>query len=512
MIKRKFANDEYTLSYNGNVFCVISQTDIKGSGTQNSPYVVNSTKGFLYLTNLSLSNIYLTSKHIELSNNIVLNDEAFDENGTPSGGDGKVYSWKGIAFANISMNGKDYVIKGMYINDSQKTGLGLFARGYIQTLVENLRFKNVYLNGYEQVTAIGYRVETVKNCHVLSGTLRNNGKNYACGLVMISTYISNCTNYASVYGGTYVDGILFQLNKNGICENNKNFGKIIGKSSVSGICSYVSNGTFQYCENNGEIYASSHMAAGIIAELSSGIVSLFNCVNYGKVSSPDYSGAIVSNVRKGLGLLIKNCKNYDSNARASMIGYVTATAENGNINIINCETYADRGLINWVDGTGKTIINIIGCKIYRKAVSGACCCYNYSPASNIELNIKNVYINVKALPKKFSLISYAPGTSVSIENVVVDLECSNTSGMDFIRHASYKKDTDVKEINVKSYIINVKTPTTQENYYYGSNFSGFYVSWRTGQIGLIALDGKGGFQGKIDEEWLLNKGYEKKTI
>ena len=47
--------------------------------------------------------------------------------------------------------------------------------------------------------------------------------------------------------------------------------------------------------------------------------------------------------------------------------------------------------------------------------------------------------------------------------------------------------------------------------YYGSNFFGFYFSWKLGKIGLVALDGRGVFQGSIDEEWLLNKGFEKKT-
>ena len=50
------------------------------------------------------------------------------------------------------------------------------------------------------------------------------------------------------------------------------------------------------------------------------------------------------------------------------------------------------------------------------------------------------------------------------------------------------------------------------NQYYGEDFSGFYYSWKLGKIGLVALDGRGQFQGAIDEEWLLNKGYEKKTI
>ena len=49
-------------------------------------------------------------------------------------------------------------------------------------------------------------------------------------------------------------------------------------------------------------------------------------------------------------------------------------------------------------------------------------------------------------------------------------------------------------------------------YYIGNNFSGFYFSWKLGKIGLITFDGRGSFQGKIDEEWLKNNGFEKKVV
>ena len=46
--------------------------------------------------------------------------------------------------------------------------------------------------------------------------------------------------------------------------------------------------------------------------------------------------------------------------------------------------------------------------------------------------------------------------------------------------------------------------------FYGSDFSDFYVDFKTGKIGLKALSGKGFYQGKVTEEWLLSKGFEKK--
>ena len=47
--------------------------------------------------------------------------------------------------------------------------------------------------------------------------------------------------------------------------------------------------------------------------------------------------------------------------------------------------------------------------------------------------------------------------------------------------------------------------------FYGTDFSGFYVDWKTGKIGLKSMSGKGFFQGEVNEEYLKQKGFAKKV-
>ena len=44
--------------------------------------------------------------------------------------------------------------------------------------------------------------------------------------------------------------------------------------------------------------------------------------------------------------------------------------------------------------------------------------------------------------------------------------------------------------------------------YYGTDFSGLYIDWKTGKIGLKALSGKGFYQGEVSEEVLKQKGFQ----
>ena len=49
-------------------------------------------------------------------------------------------------------------------------------------------------------------------------------------------------------------------------------------------------------------------------------------------------------------------------------------------------------------------------------------------------------------------------------------------------------------------------------YFFGSDFSDFYVSLKTGKIGLKTRDGNGFLQAKVSKDVLERKGFEKKTI
>ena len=56
--------------------------------------------------------------------------------------------------------------------------------------------------------------------------------------------------------------------------------------------------------------------------------------------------------------------------------------------------------------------------------------------------------------------------------------------------------------------------STKENKgcYYGSKFDKFFVDHKTGNIGLKAFSGRGTFQGKVTEDLMQKREYEKKTI
>ena len=48
--------------------------------------------------------------------------------------------------------------------------------------------------------------------------------------------------------------------------------------------------------------------------------------------------------------------------------------------------------------------------------------------------------------------------------------------------------------------------------FYGTDFSGFYTDWKSGEIEIKALSGKGFYQVSVTEEMLLAKGFVKKVV
>lgn len=88
-----------------------------------------------------------------------------------------------------------------------------------------------------------------------------------------------------------------------------------------------------------------------------------------------------------------------------------------------------------------------------------------------------------------------------LRNILINLQNTSFDMSTYYKSNSVKADVDGLIYLCKG---------NRYNSYYGSDFSDFYFAWRTGKVGLISLDGRGQFQGVIDEEWLSNKGYTKK--
>ncbi len=129
--------------------------------------------------------------------------------------------------------------------------------------------------------------------------------------------------------------------------------------------------------------------------------------------------------------------------------------------------------------------------------------YSYTEISNIKIKVKS-----PSSIKDFRIFHSTYDTStVIIENIMLDVECDSTSATAFLLNSGSKKGIDLK-----SYVINIKTSTATKKFYYGSDFSDYFVNFKTGNIGLKAMDRKGFYYGKIDESWLQNMGYTKKTV
>ena len=94
--------------------------------------------------------------------------------------------------------------------------------------------------------------------------------------------------------------------------------------------------------------------------------------------------------------------------------------------------------------------------------------------------------------------------SLHLKNIIFNIDGS-------INNFKLHSNNVVKNnLHVDGVIVKIENNEVLDSLYYGSDFSAFYVSWKTGKIGLKVLDGKGFYQGKVTEEVLDNKGYTKK--
>jgi hypothetical protein len=229
-ITRTTKNGITSLSYNGAVFDTITQKDLTGAGTKTDPYVIHSTRGFLYIQSHGMSGININDKYIELNCDVVLNDETFDKNGNPIGGDGVIYRWAPVYYGTKAFfNGNNHHVTGMYINDSTLTTQGLF--GSVFNVMENLTVENFFVLGKSNLFAIANSANLARNLTTKNGTIR--GKTTIGGILMSAGKAYDCTNYTDTIATSYDMGGCFRAVT--YAENCKNYGTIKGMQNMGGI-------------------------------------------------------------------------------------------------------------------------------------------------------------------------------------------------------------------------------------------------------------------------------------
>jgi len=488
-IKRTTANGETKLSYNGNVFYTVTSQDLTGTGSQTDPYIVNSLKGFLYLSNDRLGRGFY-DKFVKLNCDIVLNEEIFDKNGNPSGGDGVVYSWpNNISGYALKLDGNGNSIIGVYHNNPQSTTVTRFLAGSV-TEIKNINFINTFLSGRSEVYGLGNAVKRISNVNMYGTIMGSQGS--VSAFVVNAAKISDCKNYAEVHAaGNRCSGFVLLPDDTEI-RNCKNYGNIYGAGIIGGIAAfaYMANCDIIGCVNYGNITSSADQSRGGIIGIVSGVVNIINCANYGNI----YCKA---NAISG-GLIGQIINSYGSNDDFYVCANIKNTKIELDYNFSNCSAvfaYMQKNAARKMD------VNIDGLIVnVKNADERKFCGMSYNPAGKegTVLNFKNIVINAET--SDYGVYYFFEGMpyELKLKNVIVMGNCSLFNTTDLNSEFYYIDGYICFGSNTKLYI--------------GENFANFYFSWRTGKIGLVTLDGRGSFQGKIDEDWLLNKGFEKKVI
>ncbi len=515
-ITKKTANGETELSYNGNVFYTITSDDLTGSGSQTAPYVVNSTKGFYYLTNRSLAKLVLNSSYIELNCDVVLNDETFDEKGNANGGDGSVYQWSRIYAAEVTINGKNHTIQGMYINEPTGSNMGLFISN-VQKKVENLFFSNVFIHGWFNNSVLGMSTKEVNNVIVKNGTII--GGHGVAGIVSIGYNVSNCINRANIYleqkEGIYYSnagGIISSTRENfGKAKIEKciNYGNIKAIQYVGSIVGYFRGGVISDCLNYGKISVSSYGCGGLVGTFSSsennnmdGVIK--NSKNYGLLQTTyknsESFGGVIGSVTANL--IIDNSSNEGMiiGKAGDIIGTIGNTANKISVSIVNSQIKSKyENLIGMKGSSAQNVDFLFRNNRIETITSQLFIFKNMYSGLNITMMNNKIYGNNKTICL-VGLISLGESIRLDIQNMLIE-----GSSFNVVSQSSYINRINM--INSQILVLN-----DLEKHYYGTDFSGFYYSWKLGKIGLVALDGVGQFQGQIDEEWLASRGFEKKQI
>ena len=146
--------------------------------------------------------------------------------------------------------------------------------------------------------------------------------------------------------------------------------------------------------------------------------------------------------------------------------------------------------------------------------------------------VENVNYNIKNLDRKIYLFTAENDnlTSCEIKNINLELHIVGSGALGITNNVQtnivinnllisgnineevvlYVTDNNktAQQMDIKSFVINGKGIKQ----FYGTDFSGFYCDWKSGKIGLKALNGKGFYQGEVNEEVLASKGFVKKEI
>ena len=237
----------------------------EGDGSESSPYQITQNSELMWLSYQNNNVSPLQNVFISLQANLDMSGQNWEAIGTEDNPFSGTISGNGHTISNLTLSGATYA--------------GLFGVTGMLTIDSlNLAGVNFSATSYAGAFVARASVASLNSCVVESGTISCTSS--AGGLVgQGQVYASECSNNASVSGGTYVGGIVGVLST-GTLDLVINYGSVNGTSYIGGIAGQ-SSAQMTRCENHGTLTGSSKIG-GIVASLTNGTID--SCISHGNIS------------------------------------------------------------------------------------------------------------------------------------------------------------------------------------------------------------------------------------
>ncbi len=384
-------------------------TGLEGKGTEDEPYLIQSGADLAYLKSIvDAATAYTQNpcegQYFKMTKSIDLGGANFMI--------GYHTAWNAYdGFAGI-FDGNNCSIRGLAINPESGSA-ALFACVKKTGTVKNFTLYGSVKGTTTVGSAVAYllgNAENITNYATINGTSTIGGviANAESG----SSVVSNCVNYGTVTGATYIIGGIAGSGGH-IIKNCTNWGDVSGTNvSVAGITGTTKDGgSIDGCYNYGTVTsttASSGQIGGIVGTGKNKPIS--NCVNYGEVNGYNEVGGIAGITAAE----ISNCFNFGTingtNTTGGIVGRTTVA-------VTNCTNYGAVNATSWNIGgiAGSTDANVTGCTNYGDITSTADCVGGIVGSSKATISGCTNYGTVKGIGRSAGIVYYSNGT---IENCV----------------------------------------------------------------------------------------------
>ena len=261
-----------------------------GSGTKNDPYLIATGAQLAHMRDIPSTSYYCLIADIYMNDTSEL--ENWSRNNAPKN------RWVPLALMNDNFDGGGHTIYGLYINYTSRTGLFSVISG---GSLKNLSIKQSKVFGTYQVGAFAGHAwnSSITGCYNeadVTGSEEDVGG--IVGGLYLDAVVSDCTNNGNIIstGGYRVGGIVGGISRSSsFVYNCVNMGKVTGPDYVGGIVG-LSWGAVALCANYGPITASKTSSGGIIGEcdVANGeALTIRNCFNTGIITADSKAGGLI---------------------------------------------------------------------------------------------------------------------------------------------------------------------------------------------------------------------------